>query len=167
MDGEVAGSGPATASNFRVFSWAGFHLSPEAAWRRRRSPPIGQREALFTAVKLAPPGNCRAALSHKTARMSPAAGATALVQRREGGGNHQHVLLHEGLARLPTLRRPDAFLAGLFSDREALGRVLVRPDVAPTVEAAEFRVPSEGQWRELHAVGDRCAPAIDDAGDAA
>src|SRR5437660_9717681 len=122
---------------------------------------------LFTAVKLAPPGNCRAALSHKTAGMSPAAGATALVQRREGGGNHQHVLLHEGLARLPALRRPDAFLAGLFSDREALGRVLVRPDVAPTVEAAEFRVPSEGQRRELHAVGDLCAPAIDDAGDAA
>src|SRR5947207_9769917 len=123
---------------------------------------------LFTAVKLAPPGNCRAALSHKTAgMMSPAAGATALVQRREGGGNHQHVLLHEGLARLPALRRPDAFLAGLFSDREALARVLVRPDVAPTVEAAEFRVPSEGQRRELHAVGDRCAAAVDHAGDAA
>src|SRR5438132_12929819 len=99
--------------------------------------------------------------------MSPAGRATALVQRREGGGNHQHVLLHEGLARLSTLRRPDTFLAGLFADREALGRVLVRPDVAPAVEPAEFRVPGEGQRRQLHAIGDRCAPAIDDAGDAA
>src|SRR5947207_925231 len=84
MDGEVAGSSPAAASNFRVFS--------------------------------GPAPTCR-----------------------------------------PKRRR----------DREALGRVLVRPDVAPTVEAAEFRVPSEGQRRELHAVGDRCAPAIDDARDAA
>src|SRR5205823_14732312 len=156
-------SSPAAACNFRVFFLGRLPLVARSGAETATIPtPIGQRG---TAVKLAPPGNCRAALSHKTAGMSPAAGATALVQRREGGGNHQHVLLHEGLARLPTLRRPDAFLAGLFSDREALGRVLVRPDVAPTVEAAEFRVPSEGQRRELHAVGDRCAPAIDDAGD--
>src|SRR5438132_9977234 len=69
--------------------------------------------------------------------------------------------------RLSTLRRPDAFLAGLFADREALGRVLVRPDVAPAVEAAEFRVPGEGERRQLDALGDRCAPAIDNARDAA
>src|SRR5438874_1854053 len=150
------------ACNFRVFFLGG--RLPLVA---RSGIETATIPANRSAVKLAPPGNCRAALSHKTAGMSPAAGVTALVQRREGGGNHQHVLLHEGLARLPTLRRPDAFLAGLFSDREALGRVLVRPDVAPTVEAAEFRMPSEGQRRELHAVSDRCAPAIDDAGDAA
>src|SRR5204863_6574400 len=89
------------------------------------------------------------------------------MQRREDGGNDQHVLLHEGLARLSTLRRPDAFLAGLFADGEALGHVLVRPDVAPAVEPAEFRVPGEGERRQLDAIGDRCTPAIDDAGDAA
>src|SRR6202035_4249724 len=48
-----------------------------------------------------------------------------------------------------------------------LGRVLVRPDVAPAVEPTEFRVPGEGQRRQLDSLGDCCAPAIDDAGDAA
>src|ERR1700730_12797751 len=89
------------------------------------------------------------------------------MQRRESGGNHQHVLLHERLAGLTTAWRPDAVLAGLFADREAFGRVLVRPDVAPAVEAAEFRVPGEGERRQLDALGDCCAPAIDNARDAA
>jgi len=89
------------------------------------------------------------------------------VQRREGGRNDQHVLLHEGLAWLTTAWRPDAVLAGLFSDREALRRILVRPDVAPAVEPAEFRMPGEGQRRQLDSLGDRRAPAIDDARNAA
>ena len=86
-----------------------------------------------SAVKFAPPGNDRAALSHNL-REGPRREIDRLVQRREGGGNDQHVLLHEGLAGLTTAWRPDAVLAGLFADREALGRVLVRPDVAPAVE---------------------------------
>src|ERR1700686_5052466 len=99
--------------------------------------------------------------------MTPQGRASPLEQRPECGGYHQHVLLLEGRPGLTAAGWPDAVLAGLFADREALGRVLVRPDVAPAVEAAEFRVPGEGERRQLDALGDRCAPAIDDAGDAA
>src|SRR5260370_37507919 len=56
-----------------------------------------------------------------------------LPQRRERGRDDQRILLDQGLAGLPAARRPDAFLAGLFAHREAVGRVLVGPDVAPAV----------------------------------
>jgi hypothetical protein len=55
----------------------------------------------------------------------------ALVQRREGCRDDQHVLLLQGNTRLAAARRPDAFAAGTFADREALGGILVGPDVAP------------------------------------
>src|SRR5271165_4351909 len=75
---------------------------------------------------------------------TPAAGL-ALVQRREGCRDDQHVLLLEGDARLAAAPGPDAFVAGTFADREALGRILVGPDVAPAVEPAEFGIPGAGQ----------------------
>ena len=67
------------------------------------------------------------------------------MQRREGCRDDQHVLLLQGDARLASARRPDAFVAGTFADREALGGVLVGPDVAPAVEPAEFGVLGSGQ----------------------
>jgi hypothetical protein len=45
------------------------------------------------------------------------------VQRREGRRDDQHVLLLQGNARLPATRRPDAFVAGTFADRETLGSI--------------------------------------------
>src|SRR5271166_1547889 len=69
----------------------------------------------------------------------------ALVQRREGCRDDQHVLLLQGSAGLPAARRPDAFVTGTFADRKALGGILVGPDVAPAVEPAELGVPGEGQ----------------------
>src|SRR5262249_39187572 len=64
-------------------------------------------------------------------------------------------------------RRPDALGSGLFADAEALGGVLVGPDVAPFVEPAELRIPSADEWREFGAPGDVRTPAVDDAGDPA
>src|SRR5205814_5235578 len=46
-------------------------------------------------------------------------------------------------------------------DVEALLRVLVGPDVAPAVEAAEFGMAGKGQRRQLGARVDRGAPAVD------
>src|SRR5271165_509937 len=97
---------------------------------------------------------------------TPAAGL-ALVQRREGCRDDQHVLLLQGNARLAAARRPDALVAGTFADCEALGGVLVGPDVAPAVEPAEFGIPGAGQGRQFDALGDLGAPAVDHAGNAA
>src|ERR1700738_1445548 len=89
------------------------------------------------------------------------------MQRREGCRDDQHVLLLQGSAGLPAARRPHAFVTGTFADREALGGILVGPDMAPAVEPAELGVPGAGQRRQFDALGDLGAPAVDDAGNAA
>ena len=89
------------------------------------------------------------------------------MQRREGCRDDQHVLLLQGTAGLPAAWRPDAFVAGPFADRETLGGIFVRPDVAPAVKPAKLRIPGAGQWRQFDALGDLGAPAVDHAGNAA
>jgi hypothetical protein len=84
------------------------------------------------------------------------------VQRREGSRDDQHVLLFQSNARLAAARRPDAFAAGMFADREALGAILVGPDAAPALSppSSEYQAPAreDGLMR---------SPAVDDAGNAA
>src|ERR1700736_4433729 len=89
------------------------------------------------------------------------------MQRREGCRDDEHVLLLQGSAGLTAARWPDAFVAGTFADREALGGILIGPDVAPAVEPAELGIPGAGQGRQFDALGDLGAPAVDDAGNAA
>jgi hypothetical protein len=54
----------------------------------------------------------------------------------------------------------------MFADREALGGILVGPDVAPAVEPAQLGIPGAGQRRQFDTLGDLGAPAVDDAEDA-
>ena len=89
------------------------------------------------------------------------------MQRRERCRDDEHVLLLQGSARLTAARRPDAFVTGTFADREALGGILVGPDMAPAVEPAELGIPGAGQGRQFDAFGDLRAPTVDDAGNAA
>src|SRR5271165_1680091 len=90
------------------------------------------------------------------------------AQGREGGRNHQHVLLLDHHVRSAAGgRRPDALCPRLFADAEAVGGVLIGPDMTPFVEAAELRIPGADQWRELDAFGDVPAPAVDHPRDAA
>src|SRR5438105_5961770 len=103
-------------------------------------------------------------------KAAPLSGAATRrsAQGREGSRNDKHVLLLDHHARPAARRgRPDPFGAGLFADAEAVGGVLVGPDVAPFVEPAELRMPSADERRELDALGDVTAPAVDDPGDAA
>ena len=85
-----------------------------------------------------------------------------LVQRR-GGWHHQHILLFDHHVRASAGgRQPDPLGAGLLADAEALGRVLVGPDVTPFVEPAEFGIPRADQRRKLDAAArdmSRCTEA--------
>src|SRR5207248_11648778 len=62
---------------------------------------------------------------------------------------------------------PGSFLARLCADLVAVIGVFVRPDDAPDVEYAEFRMTSESQRRQLDARVDRGRPAVDLARDRA
>src|SRR3954451_8238981 len=90
-----------------------------------------------------------------------------LAQGRERGWDDQHVLLRDHAARGSALGRPDAILARLFANIEALLRVLIRPDVAPAVEASEFGMAGKDQRRTFGAFPDCGAPAVDLLGDRA
>ena len=67
----------------------------------------------------------------------------------------------QGNAGLAAAWRPDALVAGTFADREALGGILIGPNVAPAVEAAELGIPGAGQGRQFDALGDLGAPAVE------
>src|ERR1700738_3029879 len=76
------------------------------------------------------------------------------AQGREGGRNHQHVLLLQHRTGLASRRRPDPLVAGFLANAVPFGGVLIGPDMAPFVEPAEFAVPGADERRELDAVGD-------------
>src|SRR5205085_9874329 len=79
----------------------------------------------------------------------------------EGRRDDQHVFLLEHHPRLTSLGRPDALGSCFLANAETLARILVGPDMAPFVEAAELRIPGADQRRELGALGDLRAPAVD------
>src|SRR6266480_559900 len=81
-----------------------------------------------------------------------------LLQRREGGGQENLVLLRQqpvGSAR----RRPDALLPRLVPHLRARIEARVRPDMHEAVGRAEFDAPGEHDGRELHALGELRLPA--------
>src|SRR5258707_7651760 len=83
------------------------------------------------------------------------------MQRRELGRDDEHVLLADELAA--GRRRPGAGFAGLVADAEALGGILVGPDMDPLVERAELGMPAEGERREFLPALDPLGPFLDDS----
>src|ERR1700674_4354606 len=82
-----------------------------------------------------------------------------LAQRRERRRHDELVLLLDELTA--GVRRPGTGGASLLADPEAVGRILIGPDVDPLVERAELGMTGCGQRRELDATLDLLGPALD------
>src|SRR5205823_4848172 len=87
-------------------------------------------------------------------------GVGGLMQRGEFRRDDEHVLLPDELAA--GCRWPSAGFAGLVADAEALGGVLVGPDMDPLVERPELGMPAEGERREFLPALDPLGPFLDD-----
>jgi hypothetical protein len=89
------------------------------------------------------------------------------VKGREGGRDHQHVLLLYYNTGIGSGRWPDASTPGLLADAKTLAYVFLSPDVYPFVERADLGVPGTDQRRQFGALGDMCAPPCDGCRNAA
>src|ERR1700751_4946649 len=83
------------------------------------------------------------------------------AQRRERGRDDQHILLPDHHVR-PAAGWwwPDTLRSRLLADAEAVGRILIGPDVTPFVEPPELGVPRADERRQLDPPRDVPAPAI-------
>jgi hypothetical protein len=91
--------------------------SPRRSWLRLVS--ASQSRRIGTACPIIAPGEPGPVGLASRLGMGSQPRVRALVQRREGCRDDQHVLLLQGSAGLAAARRPDAFVAGTFADRKA------------------------------------------------
>src|SRR2546427_11043036 len=124
-----------------MIPWSPTASSPSSR-ASSRSPEVEDRSAGAPAGSPAPRGK-----------------RDGLLQRREGGGQEDLVLLRQQPVR-SSWWGPDAILPCLVPHPRALVEARVSPDVDEAVSLAELDATGEHDGRELHALGKLRLPAL-------